>query len=333
MHKPALAPLVYARLFPSPKPTDPSSFHAYTTKNLVPEVRAETARFYGHLDCIEAQYPGLDYAVAAHRLRLGRFPYHRRLFQIFDDLRLTNHEIQTLCKWEGTRWARERYEKDIGVKVRDTTWDDVAPVVAHPPTITRSELRGGENLTSADQHVSGDELTLGMECERIEGLVALPMNDQEHNDERGMDEKNEEPVMEEDNEDGRDLPQEEGEVSEEESEDELQLSVGVELNQRLMAATEARNRGEEAVLDADWEQWLKEAAERGVTPEVPRLPSLSTSQLLTGEPSPWDAQVEGILNTGAIPRVDISRPRLIPPDSLPLPGTTDSASASAGTAM
>lgn len=81
MHKPLLAPVIYGRLYPIPKSTDPPNFQVHISKQLVPEVRAETARFYGHIDCIEAQYPGLDYALAAHRLRLSRFPYHRRLFQ------------------------------------------------------------------------------------------------------------------------------------------------------------------------------------------------------------------------------------------------------------
>ncbi|KAL8850568.1 MAG: hypothetical protein Q9221_004525 [Calogaya cf. arnoldii] len=243
MHKPSLAPIIYARLYPAPKPTDPPNFQVHINKLLVPEVRLETARFYGHIDCIEAQYPGLDYAVTAHRMRLGRFPYHRRLFQIFDQLRLTDYEIQTLCRWEGTRWARERYEKDVGSRVRDTTWEDIIEARQETPTVTRTQLQ------ATDQ----PEMHLANQDNVMEHWV------QDAHDERNYNE-------------------------EQESEDELQQSVGVELNQRLMAATEARNRGEEAVLDADWEQWLKEAAERGVMPD----PTIANAaRAIVAGPSNW----------------------------------------------
>lgn len=68
-------------------------------------------------------------------MRLGRFKHHRRLFDAFDALGLTDGEIQDFCCWEGTRWARERYEKDEGVKVVDTTGDEIEPYV------DRRELR------------------------------------------------------------------------------------------------------------------------------------------------------------------------------------------------
>ncbi|KAL9040909.1 MAG: hypothetical protein Q9214_004297, partial [Letrouitia sp. 1 TL-2023] len=65
------------------------------------------------------------------------------------------------------------------------------------------------------------------------------------------------------------------------------------LNQRLVAATEARNRGEDAILDPDWEQWLKEAAERESVGEPPNMPGLvaaghtSTVQTSQSRPLPW----------------------------------------------
>ena len=155
---------------------------------------------------------------------------------MFDYLRLSDHEIQTLCKWEGTRWARERFEKDEGVKVRDTTWDDIQPYQRCHPTV----IRGGINVEmegeNGDEEVDGDE-----------------------------EEDEDEQMEDEEDEDG-------------ESEDELQQSVGVELNERLIAATAARARGEDATLDADWEQWLKEAAERGAVPEILPLPRATASQ-------------------------------------------------------
>ncbi|KAL8729031.1 MAG: hypothetical protein Q9166_005032 [cf. Caloplaca sp. 2 TL-2023] len=282
MHKPALAPIIYARLYPTPKPTDPQNLQAHISKQLVPEVRAETARFYGHIDCVEAQYPGLDYAVPAHRLRLSRFPYHRRLFQVFDQLRLTDHEIQTLCKWEGTLWARERYEKDIGSRVRDTTWEGIAEARPETPTVTLTELRGGRTSGRSIRDTYQREVQLSSEEDAMEDIVQSGQ-DGGHEESDNADEEEEE--IEEDGAgvESSDEEADDAEPEPEESEDELQQSVGVELNQRLMAATEARNRGEEAVLDADWEQWLKEAAERGGIPDVAVA---NTAQAFAG-PSTW----------------------------------------------
>lgn len=121
--------LVYNHLFPTPRPEDPTSFHAHLSKNLVGEVRIETATFYGSLDTIEARYPGLNYAHGPHRKRLGRFPHHARLFRAFDELGLTEAEILGFCRWEGTLWARERYERDEGCKVQDTTGMEIGPWV------------------------------------------------------------------------------------------------------------------------------------------------------------------------------------------------------------
>ncbi|KAL8820312.1 MAG: hypothetical protein Q9223_001450 [Gallowayella weberi] len=302
MHKPPLAPIIYARLYPTPKPTDPQTFQAHISKQLVPEVRAETARFYGHIDCVEARYPGLDYAVAAHRLRLSRFPYHRRLFQVFDHLRLTNHEIQSLCKWEGTRWARERYEKDVGSTVQDTTWEGITELRPETPTVTRTELRGGIIAGPAADDMYPRETASNNEEDAMEDILQSGQG-QAH---RSLDDED---MQEEggDNEEGRDdsdVEANEVDREPEESEDELQQSVGVELNQRLMAATEARNRGEEAVFDPDWEQWLKEAAERGGIPDVA---AANVAQVFAGPP-------------------------LSPAFSAPAPGSSSSAP-TAGTAM
>lgn len=233
MHKQAVAPLVYRHLFPAPKPNDPTSFAAHISRNLVPEVRVETATFYGALDCIEAQYPGLDYSKPAHRMRLGRFQWHRLLFKAFDDLRLTESEIASLCRWEGTLWARQRYERDEGIKVQDTTGDDIQPWVPPYRGVLEPVVRDGEG-----RHV----------CEG-RGLT---------DSEEDEDDEEEDEAMNDSDDAG---------VESEEEEEDLQ-SVGVELNQRLLAATAARARGEEVVLDADWEQWLKEAAERGSLTDV-----------------------------------------------------------------
>ncbi|KAI4290284.1 MAG: hypothetical protein L6R35_000447 [Caloplaca aegaea] len=301
MHKPPLAPVVYSWLYPNPKPTDPPNFQTYISKQLVPEVRAETARFYGHIDCAEAQYPGLDYAAAAHRLRLNRFPYHRRLFQVFDQLRLTNHEIQTICKWEGTRWARERYEKDVGGRVRETTWDDIIEAIPASPTVTRTELR----------QVAYSTDTMLRYAQRQESWPGSSLDDpgipdqSMHETLQHMDDgREEESDRGNSGEDADNMGQEV-----EESEDELQQSVGVELNQRLMAATEARDRGEEAVLDADWEQWLKEAAEGGAEITV-----ANARRSITMSPTRHTPQL----------LLEANSPRVPVPAGFPMPATANS---------
>lgn len=124
-----IAHLLYSYLFPRPTDNDPPSFAAHLAKNLVQEVRIEVALFYGDLNTIEAKYPGLDYCYGPHRMRLGRFKHHARLFAAFDALNLTYQEIQDFCCWEGTRWARERYEKDERCKIVDTTGDNIPQFV------------------------------------------------------------------------------------------------------------------------------------------------------------------------------------------------------------
>ncbi|KAL8709653.1 MAG: hypothetical protein Q9220_005593 [cf. Caloplaca sp. 1 TL-2023] len=294
MHKPPLPPIVYSRLFPVPKSTDPPNFHTYISKQLVPEVRAETARFYGHIDCVEAQYPGLDYAVPAHRLRLSRFPHHRRLFQILDELRLTNHEVQTLCKWEGTRWARERYEKDTMSRVRETTFEDVARAIPEPPTVTRMDL-SGDGWRSATGQTKPRRARSRTTADAIDVLFDDVQDevDQQPGDSPSKGELEDQ----EDDEEGQSSENDAEQQEAEESEDELQQSVGVELNQRLMAATEARSRGEEAVLDADWEQWLKEAAERGA---IPPVPASVASQSAADSSAIWTQPPSTLLGTDPV---------------------------------
>jgi hypothetical protein len=120
----AIDQIVYDYMFSKPKATDPQNFHGFLQRNLIPEVRQETHAFYGHLETQEAKYPGLDYTHNTHRMRLSRWPWHRRLFRAFDSLRLTNSEIAGLTKWEGTKWAKDKFEREEGVTIRDTTADD-----------------------------------------------------------------------------------------------------------------------------------------------------------------------------------------------------------------
>lgn len=143
-----IAHLLYAHLFPRPRDDDPPSFAAHLALNLVQEVRVEVGLFYGDLVTIEAKYPGLDYCYGPHRMRLGRFPHHARLFAAFDELNLTYQEIQDFCCWEGTRWARERYEKDEGCTIEDTTGDHIPLFV--DPKQRQNEPRRGSIVRKTD---------------------------------------------------------------------------------------------------------------------------------------------------------------------------------------
>ena len=143
-----IAHLLYAHLFPRPRDDDPPSFAAHLALNLVQEVRVEVGLFYGDLVTIEAKYPGLDYCYGPNRMRLGRFPHHARLFAAFDELNLTYQEIQDFCCWEGTRWARERYEKDEGCTIEDTTGDHIPLFV--DPKQRQNEPRRGSIVRKTD---------------------------------------------------------------------------------------------------------------------------------------------------------------------------------------
>lgn len=252
MHKPSIAQLVYNATFPRPRPNDPASFSAHITRHLVPEVRIETSTFYGSLDCIEAQYPGLDYSYKPHRMRLSRFPWHRRLFRVFDELGLTEAEISSLCRWEGTKSARERYEKEEGVTVRDTTADTIPMAPPTPPP-------------SIEVHYFDD--------------LAEPASESESEVEPSGD-----VIIDYPNSNGVCIPQEHD--SDEEYSDEEMESCGVELNNRLIAASVAREQGADIPLDDAWEQWLKEVSERrGYTDMMNAIRTGQPFSFLSNNPS------------------------------------------------
>lgn len=155
MRRPAPDKLAYAYLFPRPKPTDPQNFHEFLERNLVLEVRQEVHSFYGHLDTQEAKYPGLDYTHPGHRTRLSRWPWHRRLFRAFDHLGLTPYEIGNLTKWEGTKWAKERYEKEQNITIRDSAADGMPDYRASrsPPAVQeRARNVPAEHRPSSQAH-------------------------------------------------------------------------------------------------------------------------------------------------------------------------------------
>lgn len=229
MKGPPIDHLVYSQMFPKPKSTDPQNFQGLLQRQLVPEVRHETQAFYGHLSSQEAKYPGLDYSYQPHRNRLSRYPWHRRLFRAFDALKLTESEIAGLTKWEGTRWAKERFEREQGVVIRDTTGDGIEDWV-------EPELR----VPAAQRQEVEDDGDREME---------------EHQNE-GQGEENE--GAEDEDED----------MDDEDDDSDVEIrSVGIELNERLRAAVAQREAGNATtVMDEEWEQWLKDAVEAGGIP-------------------------------------------------------------------
>lgn len=217
MKKPATADTVYHKLYSRPKQTDPASWAQHVQRNLVPEVREEVQRYFGRIDCLEAQYPGLDYTYGPHRRRLASFTWHRRLFRAFDELRLTSEEILTLCNWEGTRAAKERFERESQTKIENTTLDGVEPSV---------------QLVESN----GPRAVLHNRPDPMVEAVLRPWLGSENGEQAG--------------------------------EDEDQESIGIHLNQNLIAAAEARERGEIAQFDVQWERWMKEAIERNEDTET-----------------------------------------------------------------
>lgn len=223
--------LIYEQLFPKAKPSDPQTFANFLTCNLIPEVRLETQAFYGHLDTQEAKYPGLDYNHPTHRIRLTRWPWHRRFLRAIDALSLTHGEVASLTRWEGTKWAKEKFESEHGVVIKDTTrdgipdWDDSLNGVVESPLLSHS--RRVEIRDESDEEDVNDE------------------------DENDLEDKDDENM----NEDG----------SENQSETDMYESIGVDLNERLRAGAARRAAGDtSAVLDEEWEQWLKNAIETGI---------------------------------------------------------------------
>ncbi|KAI1147194.1 hypothetical protein F4825DRAFT_471777 [Nemania diffusa] len=222
--------LVYESMFPKPRSTDVQNFQSLLHRHLILEVRQEVHSFYGHLDTQEAKYPGLDYCHPIHRIRLGRWPWHRRLFRAFDSLRLTNAEIAGLTKWEGTKWAKDRFERDSGITIRDTAADDIASWV-----------------------------------EPEERYPIAKQQEEEDDEEDEEDEEQDEDEEEEDEGDENDLGDEDMEA-EEESEGELE-SIGFALNEHLRERAARHEAGEPSEnYEEEWEQWLKNAIESGEFP-------------------------------------------------------------------
>lgn len=240
-----IAHLLYAYLFPKPGMSDPPSFAAHLAGNLVPEVRIEVATFYGDLNSAEARYPGLNYCYGPHRMRLGRFKHHKRLFDAFDNLGLTYNEIQEFCCWEGTKWARERYEKDEGIKVQDTTGNDIKPY------IDRRELRVADERR---RHSITRQTEISVIVEETDGALSSQPLAEEDEDMSDADSEAEEGAQEPETvqETAIEAAAREQHIAE------LNRRRELAINQRIISAWE---QGQ--TLPPEIEQYLKEQSERG----------------------------------------------------------------------
>jgi hypothetical protein len=220
--------LVYAEAFKHKKSSgDPQDFQTWLQRHLILEVRQEVVSFYGHLDTPEAKYPGLDYCHQTHRIRLSRWPQHRRLFRAFDALRLTPNEIASLTKWEGTKWAKERFEREQGYQIHDTTAD----------VFERREVHGELD----EEQQSATDLAPTPRAESVDGGD----EDDEELHHTAMDED-----MDEDGDEGEDEDQ----------------RVEPEFLRRLVELTQLRESGDgppAALIDEEWEQWFKNVVESG----------------------------------------------------------------------
>ena len=237
MHKPSIERMVHRYLFPHPKSSDPSDFHEFVRKAIVPEVRNETARFYGSVNCLESQYPGLDYASRGHRLRLSQFKWHRRLFTAFDALRLTRKEIYDLCHWEGTKWAKDKYESDHNIVIRNTTWDGVVDAAPRKyPTISRGvymETQAGHLVPAAKSYKRNSTMA-GMDA-----ASSHTDDDSEQDSVDGFVDRN----------------------------------ADTRHGQPIRSPTDTRYRGGHHGISSAWDDWMKDATERGTIPSVSELGS------------------------------------------------------------
>lgn len=225
--------LVYEYMFPSPRETDPQNFPAFLATSLIPEVRQEVQDYYGHIDTLEAKYPGLDYCHPVHRVRLSRRPWHRRMFRAFVSLGLTDAEISRLTKWEGTKWAKERYEREHNTVIRDSEFDAMERFVPpwDRPRLVEMTMEEVQTVTLDRQEMTIEEAQRAA-FDQLDEMDASGEEDEEESD---------------------------GAVT----------SVGPILNERLREQVARREAGDStAVLDEEWEQWLKDALETGGFPGV-----------------------------------------------------------------
>ncbi|KAG6010007.1 hypothetical protein E4U21_000448 [Claviceps maximensis] len=283
--------IVYEHLFTNPKPTDPQNFEAFVQRRLLAEIRDEAKAFYGTLDTQEAKYPGIDYLHPTHRLRLSRWPWHRRLFRAFHALRLTPAEIRGLAKWEGTKWAKEKFEKEHGIIIKDTTGDDIvdwvppssadAQIPRAPQTSPQTDFGEGEQPEQQpllpDSGNGEEGLTSVNQGERHSIPDEEEEQEREEQQEQASDDDDEDDDDHDDNDNDDDNNDNNDDDDDDDNDNDEFESVGVDLNERLRDRATRRDAGDTSVvLDEQWEQWLKNAIDSG---ELTLLTEQMTEQM------------------------------------------------------
>lgn len=265
MRGPAVEELVFEAMYTCPKQNDPQNFQAFLQRDMIVEVRQEVQAYYGHIDTPEAKYPGLDYCNPTHRLRLSRWPWHRRLFRVFDYLRLTPNEIASLTKWEGTKWAKERYEKEQDVIIRDTTadvWERRGEVeVDDEPEMP---LQAFSRPASVESEEDGDDV-----------------------------------IMDEAEEDSDEAEEEDSD----EGDDHYESDDTMAVYRRLGLHASLRQAGElPAMEDDEWEQWFKNVVETGQLASIVWSVVRPTHVHTNHSPPPAHLFPQSMLNTARASR-------------------------------
>lgn len=147
-----------------------------------------------------------------------------------------------LVRWEGTLWARQRFERDECIKVKDTTGDGISEWV------DMRRVKKGLGHSNRIKVKTEIEVTEGMDP-MADGLASDPIQpeddlsevDDEDDDDDNMDEDVDVAFHAEDN----------------------PPSVGHDLNRRLLQAIAARNQGMNIELDPEFEDYMKRLIESG----------------------------------------------------------------------
>lgn len=122
MQKKATSLILYKLLFPTPNTKDPRDFDDFITRLIVPEIRAEIISWYGFVLNemeLETLYPGWDYTNRNVRMRLGRYPCHKRLFRAFEKADLSDYEIDAVATWFGSKRGRVVHRLEWGSSSRE----------------------------------------------------------------------------------------------------------------------------------------------------------------------------------------------------------------------
>ncbi|PNS18306.1 Centromere protein I [Sphaceloma murrayae] len=237
MHrKISVTALLYQTLYPKPTANDPTSFSTHLARNLIPEIRIETARFYGSLDSVEARYPGLNYTHIPHIRRLAHFPHHARLFRAIKVLGITDGEVLDMARWEGTLWARERFEKDEGIKVEDTTGDDIFDWV-DPRSNKMAQIRTTKITTLT---------TVPVSRQLPAPQSATPCDLEVQEPDRATITASPEQI------------EDDSDTSEETQTPSPMARSASELSQQIMDVISRHQRGEQVNLSADLQDWVEE---------------------------------------------------------------------------